>query len=206
MRKYLLLPLLLFACQRYEPITVMHTEPAATERRVIEEPYPSDISPPPGLHYPCALTPLPKSMVGVPEADRAYINRTYARVLRATQAKLVVLAALYGNSDFANADAVYEKKVAGIVDNLHMDAVPEGLEPFRDDVVTAIELQRTFFRKGAEMRARGASMDQVYALNEGHAASSKLMSAWGKMQSRYPSWDDATKESIYHHLCALDLF
>lgn len=32
------------------------------------------------------------------------------------------------------------------------------------------------------------------------------ISAWGRMQARYPSWSPETRDSIYHHRCALDLF
>jgi len=30
--------------------------------------------------------------------------------------------------------------------------------------------------------------------------------AWSRMQARYPGWSSETRDSIYHHLCALDLF
>ena len=49
-------------------------------------------------------------------------------------------------------------------------------------------------------------MTEVYAVPQGRQASAKLISAWGRMQSRYPAWATETKDSIYHHLCALDLF
>lgn len=49
-------------------------------------------------------------------------------------------------------------------------------------------------------------MGDVYAISEAHQASGKLMSAWGAMSARYPAWSEATKDSIYHHLCALDFF
>jgi len=51
-----------------------------------DERYPDDITPPPGTRYPCALTALPRALPGIPDADRAYVNRTYTRILRATQA------------------------------------------------------------------------------------------------------------------------
>ena len=53
--------------------------------------------------------------------------------------------------------------------------------------------------------ARGG-MAEVYQIAEGRQASARLISAWGRMQGRYPSWAPETKDSIYHHLCALDLF
>jgi hypothetical protein len=49
-------------------------------------------------------------------------------------------------------------------------------------------------------------MDVAYQLPEGRQASGRLVAAFGQMQARYPSWSAATRDSIYHHLCALDLF
>jgi hypothetical protein len=46
----------------------------------------------------------------------------------------------------------------------------------------------------------------VYQIREGHQASERLLSAWAHMQQRYPKWDATLKDSVYHHLCALDLF
>ena len=173
---------------------------------VIDEQYPADITPPAGTQYPCALTALPRELPGIPEADRSYINRTYARVLRATQAKLVVLKALEENRRVDEAMKRYESTTSDIGATLKRDAVPAGLEPFRDDLVAALELQQTFFRKGVPLRKKGETMQAVYAVPEGRAASARLFAAWAKMQSRYPSWNAETKDSIFHHLCALDLF
>ena len=53
--------------------------------------YPADITPPKGTQYPCALTALPKNLSGVPAVDREFINHVYALILRAVQAKLVVM-------------------------------------------------------------------------------------------------------------------
>jgi hypothetical protein len=58
----------------------------AAEPPAVEDAYPADITPPAGTRYPCALPALPRALPGIPEADRAYINRTYARVLRAEPA------------------------------------------------------------------------------------------------------------------------
>ena len=49
-------------------------------------------------------------------------------------------------------------------------------------------------------------MAEVYPIAEGRQASGRLISAWGRMQARYPGWSPETRDSIYHHLCALDLF
>ncbi len=49
-------------------------------------------------------------------------------------------------------------------------------------------------------------MSEAYQVPEGRQASRHLFSAWARMQARYPSWSRETADSIYHHLCALDLF
>jgi hypothetical protein len=168
--------------------------------------YPTDISPPPGTHYPCALTALPRALPGIPEAERGYINRTYTRVLRATQAKLVVLAALYAGKNLDAAMKTYEDATSKLAMSLRDDRAPAGLEDFQQNLGAALDLQRRFFRKGAALRKSGRSMDEVYDIPEGREASNRLIAAWGRMEQRYPSWNEATKDSIYHHLCALDLF
>lgn len=168
--------------------------------------YPSDITPPAGTHYPCALTALPRDVPGIPEVERGYINRTYARVLRATQAKLVALKALEEQKGITAAVQQYDTTTGKLVEALRGDRPPAGLERFHADVIAAIELQRTFFRKAGPRRLGGASMNDVYALSEARDASRRLMAAWGAMQARYPRWSAATKDSIYHHLCALDFF
>ena len=58
----------------------------------------------------------------------------------------------------------------------------------------------------AEQREAGRGMADVYQIAEGRQASARLISAWGRMQARYPGWSPETSNSIYHHLCALDLF
>jgi len=168
--------------------------------------YPADVRPPAGTQYPCALVALPAGLPGIPEADRAYINRSYARILRATQAKLVVLRALEDGQELAAARLRYDERAAGLSAGLRADPPPAGLEPFREDVVAAIELQRRFFAQAAGLRAKGEDMRAVYALPEGRQASARLIAGFSKMQARYPQWSAATRDSIYHHLCALDLF
>jgi hypothetical protein len=207
-----LLVALLSSCRRSEIASASVASPLTTStaaRIAANDPadtYPTDISPPPGTNYPCALTPLPRTLSGVPEGDRAYINRTYARVLRATQAKLIVLKALYERDDMAEAQRSYDAKIAALIERVSADPPPTGLDSFRSDLLGALQLQRTFFKKALQARLGGTEMEQVYAISEGREASSRLISAWSQMSSRYPSWNEETKESIYHHLCALDLF
>jgi hypothetical protein len=56
------------------------------------------------------------------------------------------------------------------------------------------------------LREAGRGMADVYQIAEGRQASARLISAWGRMQARYLAWSSETSNSIYHHLCALDLF
>jgi hypothetical protein len=168
--------------------------------------YPADIAPPPGTRYPCALTALPPGLPGVPPADRAFINRTYSRVLRATQAKLVLLKALEEGQGMSPALARYLEQTEALAGRQKADVIPEGLGPFQQDVLAALALQQGFFRKALPLREAGRGMDAAYQLPEGRQASARLVAAFGRMQARYPSWPAETRDSIYHHLCALDLF
>lgn len=178
----------------------------AAGRGTAQDTYPTDITPPPGTRYPCALTALPRGLPGIPEADRAYVNRTYARILRATQAKLVLLKALEEARGIEPALAQFRDTTRGLAARQGTDAVPVGLEPFQADVLGALERQQAFFTKAAALRLSGRGMDAVYGVSEGRQASGRLMAAWSRMQGRYPGWPPETRDSIYHHLCALDLF
>lgn len=171
-----------------------------------EDWYPADIRPPAGTRYHCNLTALPRAMPGIPEADRRFINHVYAMILRLTQYKLVMLAALDGNRDVDSAYSTYYAGTVAALGKLKAEAPPAGLAKFKDDVVSAVVLQVNFFNKGRELRKRGASMQDVYGIEEGRAASTLLFAAWDEMVRRYPAWSAETKDSIYHHLCAFDLF
>jgi hypothetical protein len=185
----------------------MSCAPAATaDRAVAEEPYPGDITPPAGTRYPCALTALPRGLPGIPDGDRGYVDRTYTRVLRATQAKLVLLKALDEDRALPEALARYQQTTSGLAVRVRDDAPPAGLEAFRDDLSGALALQQAFFAKAVPLRRSGRGMPDVYAIAEGRQASARLIAAWGRMQARYPAWSAETKDSVYHHLCALDLF
>ena len=178
----------------------------AAIRASSEDAYPSDITPPAGTQYPCALTALPRGLPGIPQADREYVNRTYARVLRATQAKLVLLKALEERQDLDARLGRYLSALEPLVQRQRNDRVPAGLEPFQQDVLSALGLQQAFFSKAVPLRDAGRGMDEAYRIAEGRQASARLIAAWSRMQARYPGWPAATRDSVYHHLCALDLF
>ena len=178
----------------------------ATATGSAQDAYPTDIAPPPGTRYPCALTARPRGLPGIRDADRAYLDRTYARILRATQAKLVLLKALEERREIGPARNRYQEVTAGLAACQRDDRPPAGLEPFHEDILAALALQQTFFSKAAPLREAGRGMDVVYSIVEGREASARLVAAWARMGERYPGWPPETRESIYHHLCALDLF
>jgi hypothetical protein len=168
--------------------------------------YPADITPPAGTEYPCALTALPATLSGVPENERRFVNHTYSMVLKSTQAKLVLLRALGGTTGLDAPLARYLAATDEARSRLAREPVPAGLEAFADDVRGAIERQQSFFRTAVARRAAGATWDELLRLPDGRAASQRLLSAWAHMQHRYPAWTPEVRDSVYHHLCALDLF
>jgi hypothetical protein len=171
--------------------------------------YPADIRPPAGTQYPCALTALPPGLPGIPAADRRFVNHVYSMILKAVQAKLVLQAAL-GEEKGEALDArftAYMRATTEALKKIEAEPVPEGLPSFTADVIEAIKLQRAFFRKAVTARHRGGSLEEIFQFPEARDASKLLLRAWAKMARRYQSaWAPATKDSIYHHLCALDFF
>jgi hypothetical protein len=171
--------------------------------------YPADIRPPAGTHYPCALTALPPGLSTIPAADRRFVNHVYTMLLKGVQARLVLAKALGEESGGALDDRLreYLHTTDEVLGRIQAEPVPEGLAPFVADVTTALKLQRTFFRKAVTSRDRGGTMQAVFLAPEARQASSRLQNAWSKMLHRYRgAWDPATKDSLYHHLCALDFF
>ncbi len=168
--------------------------------------YPRDITPPAGTRYPCALTPLPRSLPGIPESDRRYVNHVYTLLLRATQAKLVLLAALAGPQDLEVAYTRYRERLTELSGRLAKEPIPSGLDAFHADLGAALALQQQFFAAAVPARGSGRSLADIYAIPAGRSASQRLIAAWGRMQARYPGWPPETRDSVYHHLCALDLF
>lgn len=168
--------------------------------------YPDDITPPAGTQYHCALTALPRDLPGIPASDRRFINHSYSLILKATQAKLVLLKALEGTADLEPALARYLDETGALRSRLALEPAPDGLGPFQVDVLDALDRQQTFFRAAVVARAGGASFAELFAHPDGRQASQHLIAAWGRMQQRYRAWSPALRDSIYHHLCALDLF
>ena len=142
----------------------------------------------------------------MPAADRQFVNHVYSMVLKATQAKLVLLHAL---EDTEGLQAPLDRYLAATQetrDRIVAEPVPAGLEEFTGDVLEALDRQRSFFRAAVASRARGVAWDELFQHPDGRVASRRLISAWSRMTQRYPQWSPALRDSVYHHLCALDLF
>lgn len=173
-----------------------------------EDWYPADIAPPAGTQYPCALTALPRELPGIPKEDRRFVNHVYSMVLKATRAKLVLMAALQGNDASALGPAfdAYRRVTEDVVAKIRAETVPPGLEGFAENVTAAVELQRDAFQQAVRARSKGGPPDEVFRTPEAREASHRLISAWNQMSRRYPDWPRPMRDSVYHHLCALDLF
>ncbi len=180
---------------------VDHSQPRASNQNW----YPSSIALPDGLQYHCQLKPLPAALPGIPEQDRVYINHAYAMILKCVQAKTI----LYSKLQSPSARSFYSRyysETAAALERIRKEPTPAGLEGFRNRVVKAIILQVTFFDKATKAAEAKKSFNEIIQIPEGRQASSELMAAWNDMAQRYPQWGAETKDSIYHHLCALDLF
>lgn len=170
-----------------------------------EDWYPRSIALPDGVAYHCNLTPLPRSLPGIPESDRRFINHTYAMILRCAQAKTIIVSKMQPGKA-RTAYRRYYAETYQALDKIRREPTPKGLERFRNQVLNAITLQVKFFDKASKATDAGTDWNSVLQYPEGKQASTLLISAFGEMAQRYPSWRADTKDSIYHHLCALDLF
>jgi len=169
--------------------------------------YPSVISPPSGHKYSCALTALPKDLTGIPASDKQFINHVYAMLLKALEAKLVMLDTLMQeHQSYGAAYARYYADTSAARQKIMAEPVPNGLLNFRNTVITAIDQQAQFFGQATKARQSGQPAQSIQNIPEGRQASATLQSAWAAMQSRYPNMSSTVRDSTYHHLCALDLF
>jgi hypothetical protein len=167
--------------------------------------YPSSVALPAGLNYPCNLTGLPPAMDGIPAGDRVFINHTYAMILKSVQAKIAMVSRLTKGSA-RNAYPIYYAITLSTIKTIRAEPTPRGLETFRNQVLQALILQMKFFEKASAAAEAGQDFNTIMQIPEGRQASSQLQAAWSQMKSRYASLGRSTEDSMYHHLCALDLF
>jgi hypothetical protein len=170
--------------------------------------YPASIEPPPGHHYPCKLQALPRHLPGIDSTDHTFINHIFSMILQCLRAKLVMIDTLYLPDK--NYDAAYSSYYAQTIDarrRIVSEPEPPKLKGFKEDLIRALDSQMVFFQKAVALKKQGGSIEKILEIEEAKKASSLLMSAWSKISAQYgKSWDPAVKDSIYHHLCALDVF
>jgi hypothetical protein len=179
----------------------LSVEPALAEKW-----YPSSAAPYPGTAFHCDLRPLPSDMPGIKDEDKEFIDHACAVLLKCAQEKEGMLLALRNNTQTKQLP-VYVAAVSSQIARLKGVTAPKGLETFQSDVESAINLQVEFFKLATIKRSEGTAYDAIMAIPEGKQASQKLFGAWDEMQKRYwLFWNGPSKDSIYHHLCALDLY
>jgi hypothetical protein len=168
--------------------------------------YPKSADPYPGTAFHCELKGLPADMPGIKPEDREFIDHACAVLLKCAQEKELMLTALNNNKG-AQALPRYEKVLREQLEKLKTVSPPSGLEPFKADVVKAISLQMDFFQKAVKAKANKVEMYSIMGMPEGKQASQYLFAAWDEIQRRYLFfWGGSSKDCIYHHLCAFDLF
>lgn len=126
-------------------------------------------------------------------------------ILKCVQAKTVMLSKLTKGSA-KTAYSTYYASTLSALKTIRAEPTPKGLEPFRNQVMQAVILQMKFFEKASSAAESGTDFNTILQIPEGKQASSQLISAWSQMKTRYSSLGPATEKSMYHHLCALDLF
>lgn len=127
-------------------------------------------------------------------------------ILKCIQAKVMIWGSLNNKNTIDAAYAHYYAETKAAADKIRAEPIPKGLETFQNQILTAIALQMTFFSKAQNMVKTGRTFDEIMALPEGRQASAQLQSAWSATMQRYPGLPSEMQNSIYHHLCALDLF
>lgn len=169
--------------------------------------YPASIALPANHRYPCNLTPLPRDLTGITQNEKTYVNHSFSLLLKMLQAKIVMFdTVMWDKQAYNNVYNTYYASTVAARQKFMQIPTPKGLEGFRNDVVNAVDKQIVFFRAAASARQSGKSTQEVLQIPQAKEASSLLMSAWGKIQSRYPGMSAPVKDSMYHHLCALDVF
>lgn len=169
--------------------------------------YPQSISLPANHKYPCTLNPLPRDLTGIPQNEKLYVDHSFSLLLKMLQAKIVMFDTVsWDNQQYQSAYSTYYSNTVSARQKFLQIATPKGLEGFRNDVVNGLDKQIVFFQKAAKMRTEGKSAQDVLAIPEGKIASSLFISAWQKIAARYPNMSPPVKDSMYHHLCALDIF
>lgn len=159
-----------------------------------------------GATYSTVLVPLPKPLGGIADSDKRYVNHVFAMLVKIVQAKQEMWQALVTNQHVKKTYEKYSAITAKALKKIHEEPLPQNLQAFESSLDSAVQLQTNFFRKAVKLRTSKSSMDPVLRIPEAGFASKRIEKAWQQMEKTYPAWSDDTRESIYCHLHAIDLF
>lgn len=173
--------------------------------------YPKDVRPPRGTQYPCEFTAIPAGLPGITAEHAPWVEHACATIVKAIHAKLPLLEAMRtGEKRKVNGlHRTYQRTLREALRLLRDAEPPAPLVAFRDDVVAALDLQLQFFAEAVSRfhaQPHPAGYDSIWQVGQGREASQRLLGAWGKLQALYRGLPKETHDSLYHHLCALDLF
>lgn len=169
--------------------------------------YPQSIALPANHRYPCTLNPLPRDMTGIPKNERLYVDHSFTLLLKMLQARIIMFDTVsWDNQQYQSAYKTYYSNTVSARQKFLQITPPKGLEGFRNDVVNGLDKQIIFFQKATKMRTDGKSAQDIMSIPEGKMASNLYISAWQKISTHYPQLSTTVKDSMYHHLCALDIF
>ena len=191
---------------KYATLLALLSAQLCTQPGKAENWYPSSAAPYSGTRFHCDLQPLPPNLPGIKDEDKEFVDHACAVLLKCAQEKEGMLLALRNGTQKEHFP-LYEATIRTQIERLKSVRVPAGLEKFKADVEEAINLQVNFFRIATQKRSEGVAYDTLMSIPQGREASTKLFSAWDEMQKRYwLFWSGPSKDCIFHHLCALDLF
>lgn len=163
--------------------------------------YPKDTTPPQGTRYPCAFTPLPKDMKGIPAYHHKFMDGFCALLVQGIHARLRAELALYRARQKKTTDEesarAYQEKVDELVTKLSGLTPPSTLKKLPGQVARALALQKEIYLQAL----KGGDLDR-----QKHSQSGSLLrGAWNTVDRRFPKKSPAVKKSLFHHFCALDI-
>lgn len=172
-----------------------------THRRM----YPGDQAPPEGTAYACPLTPLPDILSGIPATDVQFIDAIYALILKAIYEKLLLIKALESSQQ----QTVLAKYLANSTDlqsEIAMIQAPNvNMKAFKESMLRVLSLQRTFFKKLIAQDSTEPVSEKMKRIPERKEISATLKAAWKLTRKTYPNISSAVRDSLFNHLCALDI-
>ncbi|WP_372365989.1 peroxiredoxin family protein [Candidatus Uabimicrobium sp. HlEnr_7] len=162
--------------------------------------YPRNTDAPQGTKYPCAFSPLPSHLKGVPQQHHTFVAKFFAQIVKAIHARLKIHETLY-NRDLSRKKRLkeYQKQLKVIVQNLkRINAPDKKLQKIPEDIVSALLFQEKAYISFVETG--------TFSKAKGKAGSKILLKNWQQISKYYKKMNPDVKNSVYHHLCALDIY